>query len=177
MGIYTGTDLTSIPKKPGVYALVSHVQRAYRSPENIIYVGQTSGSESNGLQIRLKQHLVEETGTVIGDKWPVSIDKSQIDKIFWWVTEDLDIGRSPSDTTKIFEEYVKRQIKPMFRDRGGFAAYLEHSLSHPALDELFEMGRNETILPSYANLVHRIETLEATVQRMEQIITAIHEEE
>lgn len=177
MGIYTGTDLSSIPNKPGVYALVSHVQRAHNSPENIIYVGQTGGSGKNGLQKRLKQHLVEETGTVIGDKWPISIDKSQIDKVFWWVTEDLDIGRSLEDTTKIFEEYVKRQIKPMFRDKGSFAAHLEHSISHPALNELFEMGRNETILPSYANLVHRIETLEATVQRMEQVINAIHEEE
>ena len=79
MSIYTGNDISPIPKTSGVYALIRNNKRASRTNEKVIYIGY-----SNELRTRLKQHLVERTGTWTNGKHPVIIDTDQIDAVWYW---------------------------------------------------------------------------------------------
>jgi hypothetical protein len=181
MGIYTGSDLDDVPNQPGVYALISQNPRAHKKKDIVVYVGLSNGSGNNGLKTRLKQHLVEFTSTAGNEKWPINIDISQIDKVYYWLTSELEFGLAPSESARIFEEYVKIQMKPMYNDSktGEIPAHLIARANSPTEEmiALFRNVRREIQLPSYSNLVNRIQILEDRVESLTQIIESIREGE
>ena len=184
MGIFTGEDLSDAPYLPGVYALVSFNPRADKPKDTIIYVGMTNGRKTksgngykyNGIRTRLKQHLVEHTGTAGNQKWPVQIDISQVDKIYYWLTDDLELGLAPTRNAFIFEEFVKCQeeYSPMYRDSksGNLPEHEMLIVNNPsaAMMDLLENQRNEITLPSRSNLVYRVMELEKKVSEISRIL-------
>ena len=166
MGQYTGSDLSSVPQVPGVYALISQNPRAHRkNKEHVIYVGMTNGSGNNGLRKRLNQHLVEYTSTAGSKKWAVQIDVSQIDKVRFWQTDNWDFDDcAPSRKAFIFEEYVKHMLNPLYSDsKTGSIHEDEFSLiRNPPIDmkDFYYDESTDLLLPSYSNLVNRVQSLE-----------------
>ena len=174
MGIYTGSDLAAIPKKPGAYALVSLNPRASRNKEQILYIGHSGGS---GLKARLKQHLVELTGTWTNGKHAVIIDVNQVDVVYYWLAKPLNTyaqGSSDKVIAEAIEKIAKEKYQPMITDSSPPSQAAVDLSNNPrflkAAKKHLDENRESLELPSRANLIQSISKLQ---EKLDDLITTL----
>ena len=174
MGIYTGSDLADIPKKPGAYALVSLNPRASRNNEQILYIGHSGES---GLKSRLKQHLVELTGTWTNGKHAVIIDVNQVDVVYYWLAKPLNTyaqGNSDKVIAEAIEIIAKEKYQPMITDSSSPSQAAVDLSNNPRFlktaKEHLDENQNSLPLPSRANIIHSISKLQG---KLDDLITTL----
>ena len=129
--MYPSSDIADVPKKPGIYVLIQRIIRSSAHPYQ--YVGH-----AGDLKKRLKQHLVEDTGTTNSTKKAVHLQMNRLtnfgiiptDQVSWPEnverplkrkneTEGEYIGRCSKIIAEAAEEICKNHesYSPVFHDR------------------------------------------------------------
>ena len=177
MGIYTGSDLAAIPNEPGAYALVSFNPRASQKKVKVVYIGHCGGGTS-GLKKRLKQHLIELTGTWTNGKHAVIIDVDQVDVVYYWLSKPLSTyaqGGSLKVIAEAIEIIAKQKYQPvMITDTKSPTKEAVTLSKNPqflkAAKEHLDENRESLELPSRANFIQSISDLQ---KKLDDLITTL----
>ena len=147
--IFTASLLKDAPELSGVYCL-------YEKKNEPVYVGL-----SGNLRQRLSEHFVRKDSSITTGTSAVSLNTDYVTRIAWWLSVDF-VDRLVLEAAELVAFEI---LNPILRSRGNPTTEARNLLT-PEFSSKFELLFNEKpsgeiIIPTYQNLITRIEKLES----------------